>query len=74
MSGRDEEELRKIRGARVLLAEDNEINQQVAKEILEQAGLVVSIANNGKEAVEMVKAGNFEVVLMDITNAGDGRI
>ena len=66
VSGSDEEELRKIRGARVLLAEDNEINQQVAKEILEQAGLVVSIANNGKEAVEMVKAGNFELVLMDI--------
>ena len=64
--GSDEIELQKIRGARVLLAEDNEINQQVAKEILEQAGLVVSIANNGKEAVEMVSAGNFEVVLMDI--------
>jgi two-component system sensor histidine kinase/response regulator len=64
--GRDEEELQTIRGARVLLAEDNEINQQVAKEILEQAGLVVSIANNGKEAVEMVRQGNFEVVLMDI--------
>ncbi len=62
----DEEGLRNIRGAMVLLAEDNEINQQVAKEILEQAGLVVSIANNGKEAVEMVRAGNFEVVLMDI--------
>ncbi|MGO9566273.1 MAG: response regulator [Desulfomonilaceae bacterium] len=64
--GKDEEELRKVRGARVLLAEDNDINQQVAKEILEQAGLVVSIANNGKEAVEMVRAGNFEAVLMDI--------
>ena len=64
--GSDEEELRKIRGARVLLAEDNEINQQVAKEILEQAGLVVSIANNGKEAVEMVRAGNYDAVLMDI--------
>jgi two-component system sensor histidine kinase/response regulator len=63
---RDEEELRKIRGARVLLAEDNEINQQVAEEILQQAGLVVRSANNGKEAVEMVKAGNFDVVLMDI--------
>ena len=48
-------ELRKIRGARVLLAEDNEINQQVAEEILQQAGLVVSIANNGKEALEMVR-------------------
>ena len=66
VSGGDEEELRKIRGARVLLAEDNEINQQVAKEILEQAGLVVSIANNGKEAVEMVREGSFEAVLMDI--------
>ena len=66
VSGSDEEELRKIRGAMVLLAEDNEINQQVAEEILQQAGLVVRIANNGKEAVEMVKAGNFDVVLMDI--------
>ena len=66
VSGGDEEELRKIRGARVLLAEDNEINQQVAKEILEQAGLVVSIANNGKEAVEMVREGSFAAVLMDI--------
>lgn len=65
-SGRDESELRKIRGATVLLAEDNEINQQVAEEILQQAGLVVRIANNGKEAVEMVKAENFDVVLMDI--------
>ncbi len=66
VSGSDEEGLQKIRGARVLLAEDNEINQQVAEEILQQAGLVVRIANNGKEAVEMVKAGKFDVVLMDI--------
>lgn len=63
---RDEEEPRKIRGAMVLLAEDNEINQQVAQELLEQAGMAVRIANNGKEAVEMVKAGNFDAVLMDI--------
>ncbi len=66
VSGRDEEDLRNIRGAMVLLAEDNEINQQVAEEILQQAGLVVRIANNGKEAVEMVTAGSFDVVLMDI--------
>ena len=61
-----EEELRKIRGARLLLAEDNEINQQVAQEILEGAGLVVSIANNGKEAVQKVKADSYDAVLMDI--------
>jgi len=62
----EEEGLRDVRGALVLLAEDNEINQQVAEEILQQAGFVVRIANNGKEALEMVKAGNFDVVLMDI--------
>jgi signal transduction histidine kinase/DNA-binding response OmpR family regulator/HPt (histidine-containing phosphotransfer) domain-containing protein len=56
----------RIRGAKVLLAEDNAINQQVAQEILENAGLVVSIANNGKEAVEMAKSGDYDVVLMDI--------
>jgi two-component system sensor histidine kinase/response regulator len=64
--GSDEEELRKIRGARVLLAEDNEINQQVAKEILEQAGLVVSIANNGQEALDLVCANTFDALLMDV--------
>jgi signal transduction histidine kinase/DNA-binding response OmpR family regulator/HPt (histidine-containing phosphotransfer) domain-containing protein len=64
--GSDEEELRKIRGARVLLAEDNEINQQVAKEILEQVGLVVSIANNGLEALNLVRANAFDALLMDV--------
>ena len=64
--GNDEEELRKIRGARVLLAEDNEINQQVAKEILEQAGVVVSIANNGQEALDLVWADTFDALLMDV--------
>jgi two-component system sensor histidine kinase/response regulator len=50
----------------VLLAEDNEINQQVAQEILEGAGLVVSIANNGNEAVQKLKAESYNAVLMDI--------
>ncbi|MBC8177257.1 MAG: PAS domain S-box protein [Deltaproteobacteria bacterium] len=58
--------LQKIRGARVLLVEDNEINQQVAKEILEAAGLNVSLANNGQEAVEAVRSGAFDAVLMDV--------
>jgi two-component system sensor histidine kinase/response regulator len=61
-----EEDRGKIRGARVLLAEDNEINQQVAQEMLEKAGLVVSIANNGEEAVQRVKAEVYDAVLMDI--------
>jgi two-component system, sensor histidine kinase and response regulator len=66
---RKEQEIRaleNIQGACVLLAEDNEINQQVAREILEGAGLVVTIANNGLEAVNAVKAGNYDAVLMDV--------
>ena len=55
-----------IRGARVLLVEDNEINQQVAREILEMAGFKVSIAGNGSEAVRMAEANRFDVILMDI--------
>ena len=58
--------LRQIQGARVLLVEDNEINQQVAREILEGAGLHVSVANNVKEAVEAVKESEYDAVLMDV--------
>jgi len=65
-----EEDLVKIRGARVLLAEDNEINQQVAQEMLEKAGLVVDIANNGDEAVKRVKGEVYDAVLMDIQMPG----
>jgi signal transduction histidine kinase/DNA-binding response OmpR family regulator len=60
------EALKHIRGAHVLLVEDNEINQQVAKEILEGAGLNVAIANNGQEAVNAVKETNYDAVLMDV--------
>ena len=56
-----------IRGARVLLAEDNEINQQVAEEILGGAGLKVTTVGDGKQALEAVQAdNNFQAVLMDI--------
>lgn len=55
-----------IRGARILLAEDNEVNQLVARKILEKAGLMVRIANNGREALEMIAAETFDLVLMDI--------
>jgi two-component system sensor histidine kinase/response regulator len=62
----DVEGLENIRGARILLAEDNEINQQVAREILEQASLVVEIANNGVEAVAMAQKNQYDVILLDI--------
>jgi two-component system sensor histidine kinase/response regulator len=60
------EALDHIRGAYVLLVEDNEINQQVAREILEGAGLKVTVANNGQEAVNSVKENNYDAVLMDV--------
>jgi PAS domain S-box-containing protein len=55
-----------IQGARVLLVEDNEINQQVAMEILQGAGLNVAIANNGQEGVDAARANQYDAILMDI--------
>jgi len=55
-----------IHGARVLLAEDNELNQQVAAELLADAGMVVDIANNGREAVAMAQRAPYDIVLMDM--------
>ncbi|MBF0528856.1 MAG: response regulator, partial [Deltaproteobacteria bacterium] len=57
---------RAIRGAHVLLVEDNEINQQIAQEILEGAGLKVTLAENGQIGVDTVKKFPFDAVLMDI--------
>ncbi len=62
----DPDMLKPIRGASVLLVEDNRINQQVAAELLENAGLIVTVANNGKEAVQMVEELKFDLVLMDV--------
>ncbi|HCY87421.1 MAG TPA: hypothetical protein DHV36_19970, partial [Desulfobacteraceae bacterium] len=64
--GFEAEMAKPIRGARILLVEDNEINQQVAKEILEDAGLVVTIAENGKIGVDAVRETEFDAVLMDV--------
>jgi len=64
------EQAARLRGARILLAEDNEINQQIAIELLEGAGATVKVANNGREAVELLSNGSqpppFDVVLMDL--------
>ena len=48
------------------MVEDNDINQLVAKDILEQAGIHVSIASNGEEAIKYVRANKFDAVLMDV--------
>jgi two-component system sensor histidine kinase/response regulator len=55
-----------ISGLRVLLTEDNEINQQVASELLTGEGAVVEIAENGKEALRMIGLASYDAVLMDL--------
>jgi signal transduction histidine kinase/DNA-binding response OmpR family regulator/HPt (histidine-containing phosphotransfer) domain-containing protein len=59
------EVVRPIRGARILLAEDNEMNQQVALELLGEAGLRVTLAVDGKQAVQLMRP-DFHAVLMDV--------
>ena len=58
--------LEDIQGARILLVEDNEINQQVALEILESAGFDVTVADNGKTAISAISNADYDAVLMDI--------
>ncbi|WP_043820662.1 response regulator, partial [Rubrivivax gelatinosus] len=55
-----------LRGRRVLLAEDNDLNQQVAVELLSELGLEVDVAENGLVAVEKVRSTHYDLVLMDI--------
>jgi two-component system sensor histidine kinase/response regulator len=55
-----------IRGARLLLVEDNEINRQVAQELLEGFGVDVTAAENGEQAIALLKDEQFDGVLMDM--------
>lgn len=60
-----QEALALLRGAHILLVEDNVVNQEMAIEILEEAGLHVEIANDGLEALSKVMKGSYDGVLMD---------
>ena len=69
LRGTDGEHPPSLRGARILVTEDNEINQQIAVELLEGAGATVTVANNGREAVDMLSGSGpaaFDVVMMDL--------
>jgi CheY-like chemotaxis protein/HPt (histidine-containing phosphotransfer) domain-containing protein len=54
-----------LAGARVLLVEDNPFNQELARDLLGRAQVVVQTANNGREAIEALGRGHFDAVLMD---------
>jgi signal transduction histidine kinase/CheY-like chemotaxis protein len=56
----------KLAGVRVLLAEDNPLNQQVACELLDAVGVQVVLADNGRIAVDMAKLQRFDAILMDM--------
>ncbi len=59
-------EIPEIKGARILLVEDNEINQQIALELLNDMGLKVQVASNGVEALKKLEEHSFDCVLTDI--------
>jgi PAS domain S-box-containing protein len=54
-----------LKGARILLVEDNEFNRELAYEILTDAGMQVDMASDGAQAVEMVQREHYDAVLMD---------
>lgn len=56
----------KLRGLKILLAEDNVVNQKLAVKLLEKAGHSVVVANNGREAIATLGTQRFDVVLMDV--------
>lgn len=58
--------LQRIRGARILLVEDNELNQQVANEFLSKGGLNVTVADDGLQALQKVQDETFDAILMDL--------
>jgi len=56
----------------VLLADDNLVNQQLAKELLEMGGLKVDVVGSGEEAVDLAARGEHELILMDVHMPGMG--
>jgi PAS domain S-box-containing protein len=55
-----------LKGSRVLLVEDNELNQEVATELLREAGFTVDLAVDGRKGVDMVRSRAYDIVLMDV--------
>jgi len=60
------ESLEKFAGARILLVEDNETNQEVARTILEELNFHVTVADNGEESIRILSEENFDLVFMDM--------
>ena len=67
-SSNEETKVVNLKGMRILLTEDDPINQLIAKKLLEMAGVIVTVADNGEYAVEAIKKDStkFDLILMDI--------
>jgi two-component system, sensor histidine kinase and response regulator len=66
MSSDTFDRLAPLKGARILLVEDNDLNQEVAMELLTDAGFVVDLAEDGLIAVDKVRANLYDIILMDM--------
>jgi len=61
------DDFHKFRGGRILIVEDNKINQKILTSVLKRSGIILEIANNGKEALKhLYNNDDFDLVLMDI--------
>ncbi len=60
------EKIKTLKGSKILLAEDNEINQEIIIDLLAESGIIIDIASNGFEAFKKVEENEYELILMDI--------
>ncbi len=58
--------IKSLKGSHILLAEDNEVNQEIIVDLLENSGIIIDIAKDGLEAVSKTKKNRYELILMDI--------
>jgi CheY-like chemotaxis protein len=65
-TGHDQTALKRVKKLRVLLAEDNAVNQKIASRFLEKEGHHVTLASDGRQALAALDRENFDVVLMDV--------
>lgn len=58
--------MRKYRGSRLLIAEDEVMNREIMVDLLNQMGLLVDVAEDGLEAIELAARNSYELILMDM--------
>ena len=66
----ESESMESVRGRHLLLVEDNEVNQMVARELLESMGFSLAVAGDGQQAIQLAMKEKFDAVLMDIQLPG----